>query len=283
MEELTILASISTTTGFLGIVANIAQLILMFRDNRQKKSAFGLTILSLNIADLFASMGFFLLGAIRFTFVFKVIDLALFRSLVKTVYASLAFSLTSSFTHVAFIAIQRVLAVAFPFKVKRIITKSRCYISLAVMWFISVALAFVLVFHLKLVFKLISCISIVVGVALIAIYSVVCYKTMKRSMVHNFSENAQRRRHQTEKGVLMYSVAITCVFIICNYPKGLNQFIRYPTFVYITSNSILSVNPLLDTMLYFMASYCRRKTSREGSYNTSTRIEKAASIKTTKL
>ncbi len=259
------MASILTTTGSLGVIANIAQLILICRDKKRRKCSFGLTLLSLNIADLLASIGLCLLGIAYLLFIFMMVDFALFKMLMKTAHVSLAFSLTSSITHVGFIAVQRAIAVASPFKVKQIITMSRCHIILALMWIISVALA-IGVFHLeKLGFMSLSGIALGTGVALIVIYSIVCCKTTKRNAANNASENRPRRRRNAEREVLMYSAAITVVYIVCNYPKAVNQFISYPASMVITSDLLLSINPLLDPLLYFMSSYCRRKRENERS------------------
>ena len=118
-------AWIFTTTGSLGLTANIAQLILFCRDNNQYKTPFGLCLLSLNVADLLSSIILILLGIAYSMLGSGLIDLALFQSLLKPLYAANAFSFTASITHVGFIAVQRAIAVASPFKVKQIITMSR--------------------------------------------------------------------------------------------------------------------------------------------------------------
>lgn len=253
-------AWIFTTAGLIGVIANIAQLVISCRDKNRKISAFGLVLLSLNIADLLASVAICLLGTLYFMIRFMVIDLALFKSLKQVVNVGIAFSLASSFTHVAFIASQRVIAVAFPFKVKQIFTKSRSCIVLALLWVVSIALAGIVS---KFGFKSLAGISITVGIALMIFYSVVGYKTMRQNIINSANEDSQRRRRQSEREVLVYSMAVTFVFIICNYPKSLNEFFRYPSYLHLTGDFLYSVNPLLDTLLYFMSNYCRRKRQRQ--------------------
>ncbi len=199
----------------------------------------------------------------------------------------MVFSLTSSVTHVGFIAVQRAIAVASPFKVKQIITMSRCHIILALMWIISVGLAIFAIGLEKLGFMILSSIAILIGIALIIIYSIICYITLKKNIAYDNSENTQRRRRQSEKEVLMYSVAITVVYIVCSYPKSFIQFMTsYPAYVFIASNALLSINPLLDPLLYFLSSYVRRK--RESKRSTriasmQTRSLRAAAVITTQL
>ncbi len=162
------------------------------------------------------------------------------------------------------------MAVAFPFKVRRIVTKSRCYIILALMWIVSVALAIAVLFAYKLGFMALGGAGIAIGIALMILYSVVYYKTMNQSIVDNASENMQRRRRQSEREVLTYSIAVTVVFIVCNYPKGLDHFIKFPLYLQIAFNFLFSVNPLLDTLLYFMLSYCKRRRARNRANPSST-------------
>ncbi len=259
MASLTSNAYIFIGTGSLGIIANVTQLILFCRDKNRNRSPFGLTLLSLNAADVLASIAICLLGITHFA---VLVDSALFKSLKQVVTSALAFSLLSSITHIAFIAIQRVMAVARPLKVKRIITKSRCYIILALMWIVSVALAIAVLFAYKQGFMVLGGMGIAIGIALMVLYSVIYYKTKKRNSFDNTNGDMQRRRRQSEREVLKYSVAVTAVFVVCNYPKGLDHFIKFPLCLQITFNFLFSINPLLDTLLYFLISYCKRRRER---------------------
>ncbi len=180
MSYITSHAAIFTTTGSLGLTANIAQLILFCRDGNQNKTPFVLTLRSLNVTDLMASSAFCLLGIAYCMLGSALIDLALFESLIKPLYAVIALSLTLSITHMVFIALQRVIAVASPFKVKQIVTKSRFYIMLTVTWIISIILAVVVLFLHKVGFKVLSSISIIFGIALMISYSVVCTRRKNR-------------------------------------------------------------------------------------------------------
>ncbi len=271
---LTAQAYIFTITGSISIVANAIQLSLICRDKNQKKTVFGLALISLNIADLLASILICLEGTTIFMMLFKTIDLESFENFEEPLYAAVTFSLASSFTHVVYIAMQRVIAVAYPFKVRQILTKTRCYVILAILWMISISLAIFVYFDTYSGFIALGYVMLTTGVAMIILYSIVCYKTLKRGIL-NTSEDVsmRRRRRESERRVLVYSIAITIVYIVCNYPEGLNEFIEYPKFLYIASDFLYSVNPLLDTLLYFMASYCRRR--REGGRSQSAQVESA--------
>ncbi len=252
-----------TATGSLGLITNTIQFILICRDRQLRNSAFGIALLSLNIADLLASIAFCIRGITNLVVAFMAVDKTLLINFKNPVYAVIAFSLTSS---LAVIAIQRVIAVAFPLRVKQIITKSRCYIVLALVWVVSVVLAIFVYFATALGFKSLACISISIGAALLILYSVVCYRTMKRNIVDNVSEETLRRRRRSERGLLIYSVAITILYIVCNYPESFHNFIDFPQPVSHISDFLFSINPSLDTMLYFMLRYCKRRRQREGIY-----------------
>ncbi len=238
---------------------NIAQLILTCRDENQKNSVFGLALVSLNMADLLASFITLFGGA---TFFVAMLDCDFFKNAKRPFLAATVFPVTSSITHVVFIAIQRVIAVALPLRVGRILTRSRCHVILALLWAISVAIAVFIYFHPKLGGMSLTVVIIALGIALVVIYSVICCKTMKRSIVNDVTGDMQRRRRQSEKQMVKYAVAISAVFIVCNYPRSLYNFIEYPSTLLNVSVFLYCINPSMDTLLYFMSSYCKRRRER---------------------
>ncbi len=263
---MTTLACIYTTPGALGLIANVIQLILICRDKSQKNSVFGLSIFSLSIADLLASFTILLRGVVPIMAVCGVIDSRLLRELDHLTIVATIFSFCSSFTHLFFIAILRLIAVALPFKVKQIVSRRRCYFILALVWVASLALALSSYFSFEAV-VVSACLTMLSGVMLVILYSVICYKTLKRNMHHNFSEEAQRRRRQSDRNVLWYSVAITAVFIVCNYSEVMRAFLEYPASMKILSAALFNLNPFLDTLLYFAWNYWKQR--RQANVNQS--------------
>ncbi len=259
-----LLAWMLATVGSLGFFTNIVQLVLNCRDEFQKSSVFSLALLSLNIADLLAAIAIFLRGVTIVLIIFTIIDDG--TVFTRATEIAIIFSLTSSFTHVAFMATQRVIAVALPLKVKQIITKSRCCVVLLLIWLVSVASAVAVYFNVDTGSKTLACIGIAVGLALISMYSFIGYKTVRRdqqNVVNNASEEMQRRRRRSERDVLIYSVAIASIFIICNFPNGISSFVEYSKYLQIVSETLYSINPFFDSLLYFVVNYCRRKRERE--------------------
>ncbi len=253
-----IFAFVYTAAGSFGMLSNIIQLILIYRNQKPTNSAFALSLVSLNIADLLASTSFAVAGCVFFAGMFNAVDKSLYRCLTHLLTAAIVFSLTLSFTHVAFIAIQRVIGVVAPFEAKQIITKTRSLIVLVILWFISLLLALIRYYIIKISVVL-SLLAIITGVVLIIMYSVISYKTMKRDILRNVNADMRRRCQQTDREVMLYSIAITVIFVICNFPVAIKNFVEYPGIVHLISNVLFVLNPFLDTFLYFVWSYYKRR------------------------
>lgn len=101
-----------TATGSLGLIANVMQLIFICRDKKQRKSVFGMILLSLCVADIivsivflqFSIIGWIFLRDMDWNFLMNHYEIESQCNMVRF------FSLTSSFCHVVFIAVVRVLA-----------------------------------------------------------------------------------------------------------------------------------------------------------------------------
>ena len=251
-----------TLTGSLGFIANVIQIIVTCRDKNRRNNVFGLAVLSLSIADALTSIVGIFTGVIIFLINSDTID-SISERVGYFMTAAAKFSLTSSFTHAVFIAVQRVIAVAFPFKVKQLITKSRCYIILALIWTVSAGVAFVIpYFSIYTGLKSLALTCIAAGVILMIMYSVICYKARGRDVVNNTSEEMQRRRQQSDRDLLLYSMAITFVFIFCNFPSSIKTFVKFSTAFEIAGDFLYCLNPFLDTLLYFGWSHWKRRRRR---------------------
>ncbi len=249
-----------TALGSLGLIVNSVQLILSCVDRSRTDSIFNIVLRSLNISDIFASMAFLFRGLLFILGLFtKTIEFMLFLELFWISNTAVMFSLACSFMHIMFIAIQRVLAVAFPLKIKQIITKTRCYIILAMLWVVSVTLAFINYFYAGVVSSILSLIALVAGAILVITYFIICYKMMKRNVLDVNNIEMQRRHQQRNREVLLYSVAITVFFIICHYPESIKPFVRFTDLFSFISKTLYPLNPILDTCLYFLWSYYKRR------------------------
>ena len=255
---ITIFLSVRITTGILGLIANFLQLVFICRDKKQRNSVFGMILLSLCVADIFVSFFLSYSGITNLLNLFLVIDLELSNKLIRTSFdIALIFSILSSFSHVVFIAVVRVLSLVFPFRIKQIITKLRCKIILVVLWFFSIGLA--IISHLIKVFIL-SYLAITTSCLLLLAYSIICYRMCKRRGIQG-NESTQRNRQKTDKHVLLYSMILTFIFCSCILPFSLSSLIKYRISLvrdYIIL-ALLFINPLLDPLLYFFVSHCRQR------------------------
>ncbi len=237
--------------GFLGLIANSIQLVLTCSDKQQFSSAFGIVLLSLNVADTFVSITCILLG-MAFLFGRSVFDASLYAKITDVLYASMTFSFFASFTHIVFIAIQRVVAVVLPLRAKRIMTKHRCCTILVLLWVISVSLVFPAASGSS---RVIACMALSTAAALLVTYSIICFKMQQQSS----NQQIQGRNRQAERQVFLHSIAVTVIFIICYFPESLHTFIFYPDEATFVSSFLVAINPFLDTLVYFMLSYWQRR------------------------
>ncbi len=124
----------------------------------------------------------------------------------------------------------------------------------------SIALASISYFRAFAVLTVLSYLAIIIGISLVIMYSVVCYKTVNRHTVNiSNNERIQRRRQQADTEVSLYSFVVTIIFIICNFPASIEVLFKYPNEPTFVSEVLLSLNPFLDTLLYFAWNYCKRR------------------------
>ncbi len=182
METLLLaLICIFTISGLLGLVTNIIQIILVCYKKIHKSSVFGITITSLAAADIIVSIVLLLRGVsyLAFSITKNWTDLSL---ILKYADIGIVFSLMSSFAHVSFIAIIRLIATLYPLRTQYIITRRKCYVVLASLWILSIifsAVASKFMVSSRMFFVL-SLLAFASSVTLIVAYTFICYKIITR-------------------------------------------------------------------------------------------------------
>ncbi len=255
-------------SGSLGFLANLVQMIFICRDKKQRSSVFGMTLLSLSISDILVSMVQLYRGILWLLLLFSVIDLGQLDKFGSPTDLGIVFSLASSFCHVIFIAVMRILALVFPLRIKRIITKARCKIIVVILWLL--AIGFVTISHFtirKASSTLLGAILAIItsGILLLA-YSFICYRICSRYGIEN-NDATQRYRQQSDKDVLIYSIVLASSFCLCYLPAAMTYFIRMPIRVFEVTIFLYSVNPFMDPLLYFFASHCKRRREKHNLGN----------------
>ena len=123
--------TIRLALGILGIILNAVQIRMITR-KRKTRQPFQITLLSLSVADLLIAITLLTSGV---DYLLISLNIAHFKGWFYLVQLSFyGFSLLSSMLHVSFIALQRLLAVLYPLRIKRILTGRRCLIAIAVIW-----------------------------------------------------------------------------------------------------------------------------------------------------
>ncbi len=269
-SRLTSYAGICISTGLLGFIANLLQIIFIIRDRKQRNSIFGIILLSLSIADIFISIAQLYRGIIYCLALSLVLDLELTSRLDRPAHVAVIFCLTSSFCHVVFIAIIRVLALVFPLRMNRIITKSRCRFIVACLWVLSVGLIFLSYFTIGN--KLGGYLAIITSGILLVAYSVICYRMYNRRHVQS-NDLARRNRQQSDKDVVLYSMVLTFFFCLCLLPRSISYLVEGPYFARYITAFMYTINPFFDTLLYFFASHYKRR--RRENISQSNRVNSA--------
>ncbi len=269
--HLIIHCSIISTTGLLGFIANCLQIAFIARDKKQRNSVFGIILFSLSISNIIVSVVLLYRAVVYLLTLYLAIDILLSDKLVLASDLVIIFSVASSFFHVVYVAVLRVLALVFPLKIKRLVTKSRCKIILAFLWLSSIGVVVLSYFTIR--DALADYLAIVTSCILVLAYSLISYRMYRQHGVQN-NESTQRHNQQSDKDVVIYSIALTFIFCLCNLPPSLYYLVKLPPVMHYVNIFLYSVNPFLDTMLYFFASYCKRR-RRE---NTSLRNESDSNI-----
>lgn len=253
-------ASIQMTLGITGIILNMLQLIILLRKQRRP---FEITLLSLSIADLFVSVCLILnsvLSLLREHDVGLELSDIVYRSLRHAIYC---FAITLALLHIVFIAIQRLIAVMFPFRIHQLFSKRRCCFFLGVMWVGSLGfLAWSVWAFTKnpdddVPLIAFSYVMFFAEACLIPLYATVCCLVMRRrGMAANASTDS--RNHS----VILYAVITTTIFVVMTFPLGvltcLSYVITNPYLKY-SPKWLLFIDVTMNPVIYFFFNYWKSK------------------------
>ena len=256
--------------GILGLTANIAQSVLLYR-KRKNKSLFDLSLSSLCVADIIVSLAFIAFGLAQILILSKPLtldSLKIYRLVSALFLNVINYSIFCSLFHVVFIALQRFMVVFFPLKFKVMATKMRCIIFLAVVWVASVG--FMALGHLKqrrAISRFYGYFIFILGALLVILYIAICYRVFRSAKLRL----APKRDETSSKRLAVHAVAVTTIFIVCNFPYASLQLTGIVPVTYSLSlRVLLGLNPLLDSVVYFFAVYCRKGRSMNAAPSSNT-------------
>ena len=122
--------SIDLTTGFLIVILNIVE-IIMITKIRRKKRIYEIILVSLSISDCMFGLSNIMVSSIYLSNSCK------YDELIEIAYISYACFVLSSIFHLIYIAADRVMIVLKPFQYKIIFTTKRLKIGIALLWTIA--------------------------------------------------------------------------------------------------------------------------------------------------
>ncbi len=262
--------------GCLGILSNIVQIVLISR-SRDKRTVFAMTLLSLSVADLLTSILLSVTACLNFPLNLLNIANHDWFSIIRTF--GVFFSIATSGLHILFIGIQRLCVVMFPLRFKRIFTKFRSRVALVAIWVICAGpspLVDVLPRSMNLYagyFLIVECI------VLVFLYGLLCYK-MQRNKRRPMLTSTNRKSNAR---IFLHSLAVLSAFLICNLPLALVfafYFRGFEALEYKIGTFLMGLNPLLDSMVYFLSSFCtknKRPTSKRRPSSTDHRMREVSS------
>ena len=247
-QQLIMYGSIRIALASIGLIANVIQMLFCI-NRKQYRTKFDISVISLSVADTISSVTLALKGLV------EIFDAVQFWDMVN---ATLSFSIICSIAHTIFIAVQRLLAVIFPLKIRQIFRKGRFHALLAFMWITCGAFGIIVHFVIVHDLDLISRIILVSGTTLIVLYTGIAYVASRRdtrlqnaSQVHNNSRNTT---------IFLHSFLVTLSFVGCFFPLAVsNLFMNLGVSATVTIDSLLTLNPFIDSTVYFYVMYFQRR------------------------
>ena len=188
--------------GMTGVALNALEMIMILKGG-QYRVPFQMSVLSLAVADLLASLSVAFCSAL--VLILK-LPYPYPEMLINAYIRTIIFSSISSQLHVILIAIQRLMAVLLPFSCKRILTPARCSLLLALIWIISSAVP-----GLTKENFYITPFILVTSVVIAFSYAFIVYRIRNRPVVAT-------RDSSTGSDVILYSGILFLLFVVCFFP-----------------------------------------------------------------
>ena len=245
--------------GFAGLITNMALLVVLFRI-RNEKTPFTRTLASLAIANItsdvcFATFGIvFALDSVKDT-----LDFSEWSFFYNMIHINRGFVMIA-LSHVILIAIQRFVAVQFPFHFKRVLTTRVILIMLCLCWLIPIALLLPAFFDVKEYNedRILSYSFLTLGFALVFCYTWILntlriqYR-LSRTM-RNINNSSSNKKQNLK--LLLNSVGVTVLFITLVSPFAVSTLTGEDEIRRYLLSSLIVVRTVVDPLVYFVVSLC---------------------------
>ena len=230
----------------LGVALNTSEIVSLVYEKRTKLP-FDITLISLAVSDLMLAtisipVGIFPL----FLSASSTSNWFFISSVICIVTSSL-----SSALHVLFIAIQRLIAVLYPLKVAIWMKRNRCIKIIGLLWLVSTGISVVLSVQFYTYQSYPMCIPLILGSIILVCYIVINIKMLTRKRLAVSGQPSQNIH------IFVYSICITSIFIICNFPYTIYT-ILYPESVRnrtipLYALYLFYLQVILDPVVYFFS------------------------------
>ena len=247
--------------GFAGFIANAALLIMLFRA-RKSESLFNKTLASLAVANLISDVCFAVSGTL-FTYqtLAKIWEFENMLILVRLQFANRAF-IAVSLSHIVFIAVQRFVAVYFPFRFKRIFTTKLTWMILVLIW--ALPLAATVLFHYVIRSDNDPDVPVAYSIILLGVILTICYTfilirlIIQRKLTSAMTINNNPTSDTKHKFKLFFnSIGVTFLFLILMLPFAISTLEADILGKWrMLFSSFIAIKTLVDPTVYFFIARC---------------------------
>ena len=236
-----------SVSSILGLFGNTVLMVVLLR---KKKTVFEYSILCLSLAD-----GIFSLAMATFGLILIIPQLEAIFSWLMIISGVQLYTVIAVFLLSIFMAIQRFIAVLFPLKCRRILTKKRCIAVLISIWITSAILA-TLIGTMVLAWEWLGYIMASSCFVMFVVYGAICYNLSRKKQLVAQCNSVQSRQRTRYRRSFVYSFAVAITFTVCVLPRGIIQYLGKNTVSTIkVANIFFTLNPFFDADLYFIINY----------------------------
>ena len=236
-----------------GIILNVCEIVSLVHAKRTKHT-FDIALLSLSFSDLLLAI----VTAFHVTVYFSQPTPTESNNWYWTFSVVCIYSTNlSSALHMMFIAVQRLIAVLYPFKASTWITRKRGIITVVVIWLTSTVASVPLSTQCFTYHRMLSGSPFVIAIFIIFCYIIINVKLMTRKVPRATTG------HQAQSiSVLLYSICITVIFMFCAFPFSIHSVLQSGSAFNKTSPSyvlhLFFLQAVLDPIVYFFSHMLKR-------------------------
>ena len=248
--------------GFLVAVLNVVEIIIIARIKKRKK--YEVLLLSLSLSDCLFGIANVILASVYIS------NECHARSLLECSYILYLFFVLTSMFHLAFMSIDRVIAVIKPFKHKFLLTQRRIYIIIAVLWSFTLVACGSLFTADELtqlsIQKVESEKEMIVSITIIAVDVVMIFSYF--IIIYHYRLKNRVATHQTklQKKLPIICILLGATFVLFTLPFALLVFTMEDVPFY--ANIILVGNSGVNSIVYFFRGKFEKRIYKNATKNT---------------